>query len=133
MGYNIEISVNMLKESKFSEIEKTIEGIAEFYSCNNIYSLTDEDGTKKISRYHCVYVINFIDDNFENIINFIKFIKKYKSIYIECVYDNDVYKLLYAYAFYLNSVDKELSQKYKKFIKDKNFTPNENKLLRELI
>ena len=68
MGYNIEVSVNMLKETKFSEVEKTIKDMAEFYSCDNIYSLTEEDGTKKIPRYHCVYVINFMDDNFENFI-----------------------------------------------------------------
>ena len=133
MGYNIEISVNILKETKFSEVEKTIEDMAEFYRCDNIYSLTEEDGTKKIPRYHCVYVINFMDDNFENLIKFLKFIKKYKSSYIECVYENEVYKLLYASSFYLQSIDKELSKKYKNFIKDKNFTPNENKLLRELI
>lgn len=133
MGYNIEISVNMLKETKFSEVEKTIEDMAEFYKCDNIYSLTEEDGTKKIPRYHCIYVINFMYDNFENLIKFLKFIKKFKSSYIECVYDNDIYKLLYASSFYLKSLDKELSKKYKNFIKDKNFTPNENKLLRELI
>jgi len=133
MGYNIEVSVNMLKETKFSEVEKTIKDMAEFYSCDNIYSLTEEDGTKKIPRYHCVYVINFTDDNFENLIKFLKSIKKSKLSYIECVYDNDIYKLLYASSFYLKSVDKELSKKYKNFIKDKNFTPIENKLLRELI
>ena len=133
MGYNVEISVNMLKETKFSEIEKTIQGIAEFYSCDNIYSLTEEDGTKKIPRYHCVYVINFVDENFDNLVKFLKFIKHYKSSYIECIYENDVYKLLYASSFYLKSIDKELSKKYKQFIKDKNFTPNETKLLRELI
>jgi len=133
MGYNIEISVNLLKETKFSEVEKTILDMAQFYNCNNIYSLTEEDGTKKIPRYHCVYVINFLYDNFDNLINFLKFLKKYKSSYIECVYDNDLYKLLYASSFYLNTVDKELSQNYKKFIKDKNFTHNENQLLSELL
>jgi hypothetical protein len=133
MGYNIEISVNMLKETKFSEVENTIQYMAEFYNCDNIYSFTEEDGTKKIPRYHCIYVINFVDDNFDNLIKFLKFIRKYKSSCIECVYDNEVYKLLYASSFYLTGVDKELSKKYKQFIKDKNFTPNETKLLRELI
>jgi hypothetical protein len=133
MGYNVEISINILKETKFSEVDKTIQDIAEFYSCDNIYSLSEEDGTKKIPRYHCIYVISFIDDNFDNLIKFLKFIKKNKSSYIECIYENDIYKLLYASSFYLKSIDKELSKTYKQFIKDKNFTPNETKLLRELI
>jgi len=133
MGYNVEISVNMLKETKFSEVEKTIQGIAEFYSCDNIYSFNEEDGTIKIPRYHCIYVIYFADENLDNLVKFLKFIKKHKISYIECLYENDVYKLLYASSFYLKSLDKELSRKYKQFIKDKNFTPNESKLLRELI
>ena len=129
MGYNVEISVNMLKETKFSEIEKMIICTAEYYNCDNIYSLSEEDGTIKIPRYHCIYVLNFMDDNFENLIKFIKFIKTNKSSYIECIYDNDIYKLLYASSFYLKHIDKELSKKYKKFIKDKQFTQNEFKLL----
>ena len=133
MGYNIEISVNMLKNTNFSEIEMTIKSIAEFYNCDNIYSFTEEDGTIKIPRYHSIYVVNFLDDNFDNLINFLKFIKKHKSSYIECVYKNDMFKLLYASSLYLKSIDKELSKKYKQFIKDKHFTPNENKLLSELM
>jgi hypothetical protein len=113
MGYNIEISVNMLKETKFSEVEKPLQCVAELYNCYNIYSLTEEDGTKKIHRYHCVYVINFVDEKFDNLVKFLKFIKKNKSSYIECIYENDVYKLLYASSFYLNIIDKELSKKYK--------------------
>ena len=108
MGYNIEISVNMLKNTNFSEIEMTIKSIAEFYNCDNIYSFTEEDGTIKIPRYHSIYVV-------------------------KCVYKNDMFKLLYASSLYLKSIDKELSKKYKQFIKDKHFTPNENKLLSELM
>jgi len=133
MGYNVEISVNLLKERKFSEIENTIRCVAELYNCDNIYSISEEDGTQKIPRYHCVYVINFLEEDFDNLIKFLKFFKTYKLSYIECIYDNDFFKLLYASSFYLNNVDKELSKKYKKFIKDKNFTPNESKLLKELI
>lgn len=133
MGYNIEISVNMLKETKFSEVEKTIQTIAEFYCCENIYSLTEENGTIKIPRYHCIYVINFLDENLDNLVKFLKIIKKHKLSYIECIYECDVYKLLYASSFYLQTIDKELSKKYKTFINEKNFTPNETKLLKELI
>lgn len=133
MGYNVEISVNLLKETKFLELEKTIQGIAEFYNCDNFYIFNEEDGTIKIPRYHSIYVIYFGYENFDNLVKFLKFIKKYKISYIECLYENDVYKLIYASSFYLKGLDKELSKKYKQFIKDKNFTPNEIKLLRELI
>ena len=39
MGYNIEISINMLKEKKFSEVENTIQCVAKIYNCNDIYNL----------------------------------------------------------------------------------------------
>ena len=132
MGYNIEISVNMLKATKFSEIENTIDTVARSYNCDNIYTLSEEDGTLKIPRYHCIYVVNFLDNNIDDLIKFIKFIKNYKSSHIECVYNNDFYKLLYGSSYYLKNINKELSKKYKEFIKDKNFTPVENKLLKEL-
>ena len=132
MGYNIEISVNMLKQTKFSEIDSIIQGVAEYYDCNNIYSMTEEDGTKKIPRYHCIYVINFLDDNLDKCVKFLKYIRNYKDSYIECVYDNDMYKLLYASSYYLKNVDKDISKKYKKFIHEKQFTPNECLLIQEL-
>ncbi len=37
----------MLKETKFSEVEKSIQCVSELYNCDNIYSLTEEDGTTK--------------------------------------------------------------------------------------
>ena len=134
MGYNIEISVNVLKETKFLEVEKTIRDIAEFYSCDNMYSLTEEDGTAKIPRYHCIYVIYFIDNNLDNLVKFIKYIKTQKSSHIECLYENNLpNKLLYASSLYLKSINKGLLNKYRQFIKNKVFTQNETKLLREFV
>jgi hypothetical protein len=134
MGYNIELSINMLNVTKFSEIENTIYDVAETYNCNNIYSLNEADGTLKIPRYHCVYVVTFSEDSFDDLIKFVKFIKKCKiSCYIECIYNDNMFKLLYASSYYLNNSNRELSKKYKKFIENKIFTPSEYKLLTVLI
>ena len=72
MGYNIEISVNMLKETKFFEFEKNIEDTANFYNCNSIYVTSEEDGTNKIPKYHCIFVVNFLDENFDSFLKFVK-------------------------------------------------------------
>lgn len=133
MGYNVDISVNLLKYTNFSEIENTIQNAAKLYDCNNIYLINEEDGTIKIPRYHCVYVINFLDNNFDNFIKFLKFIKQQKLSYIECIYDDNIYKLLYASTFYLTTVDKNTSNKYKQFIKERKFTLNESILLQEFM
>lgn len=132
-GYNIEISINMIKETKHSEVESIIEYIAKSYDCDDIYYFTEEDITRKIPRYHSIYVINFLDDNFNNLIKFLKNIKQYKTTHIECIYYNNIYKLLYASSYYLNNIDKEIKKKYKQFINDQKFTPNESILLKELI
>lgn len=135
MGYNIEISVNMLKEKHFSEIETNIEDTAELYGCESVVSMSEEDGTIKIPRYHMIFIINFVEDNFENFIKFIKFIKEYKKCYIESIYNynNSISKLLFASSTYLSNIDKDISIKYKKFILEKKFTLYENILLKELI
>ena len=133
MGYNVEISVNMLKETNFSELESTIEDIANSYDCENFYLLSEEDGTIKIPRYHTVFVIHFIDENFDNFIKFLRIIRHSKKGYIESIYNSDIHKLLYASSYYLNKMDKEASKKYKNFIKNKNFTTQENTLLKVLI
>jgi len=132
MGYNVEISINMLKETNFSEIESTIEGIAQNYNCESIYMVSEEDGTNKIPRYHSVFIVHFIDENFENFIKFIRMIKSYKKGYIECIYDNDIRKLLYASSYYLNNIDKEASKKYRNYINNKEFTTNEFAVLKIL-
>jgi hypothetical protein len=134
MGYNIEISVNMIKETKFSEIETIIINTSELYGCESVVSISEEDGTIKIPRYHKIFVINFLEDDFENFIKFIKCIKEYKKCYIESVYNNNSkYKLLYASSTYLKNIDKDISKKYKKFIYEKIFTPDENMIIKELI
>lgn len=132
MGYNIEISVNMQKETNFSEMERNIKDMAIFYSCNSLYVSSEEDGTTKIPKYHCIFVVNFLEENFDNFIKFVKFMKICKSTHIECIYyDDNICKLMYASTYYLKNIDKNASKKYKQFINDKNFTPNELKLLRE--
>jgi hypothetical protein len=133
MGYNVEISVNLLKDSNFSEIEKTIHNTAEIYECESIYSIAEEDGTKKIPRYHLLFVINFEYDKFEKFIKFLKIIKNYKKVCIESIFNNTFgkSKLIFASSYYLNNIDKDISAKYKKFINDKQYTPNEKILLNE--
>ena len=133
MGYSIEISINMRKETKFSEIENAIYCLAELYNCANIYSMTEEDGTLKIPRYNCIYVIHFLKQNFDNLVKFVKIVKKYKPSYVECVYESENFRLLYASPFYLQSIDKELSKKYNEYIKSNKFSQDELALIQELM
>jgi hypothetical protein len=133
MGYIIEISVNLLKETKLTEIENAIVYNAELYGCESVFLISEEDGTIKIPRYHMIFVINFLEFNFENFMKFIKFIKEYKKCYIESIQNNSNCKLIYASSRYLNNIDKTISNQYRKFINDKIFTPNEYILLKQFV
>jgi len=132
MGYIVEISVNVMKETKYSDIEMYIQEIATYYNCSNIYVISEEDGTQKIPRYHNVITIVFSEEQIENLIKFIKIIKNNRKGYVECIYNDLIYKVIYASSYYLKNLTIETSNKYKKFINSKQFTENENKLLRVL-
>jgi hypothetical protein len=123
----------MLKETKFSELENSIENMAKLHDCESFYSLTEEDGTKKIPRFHYLFVIHFTDECLDSFLKFIRIVKNQKIGYIECIYTNNIFKLIYASSYYLtNMIDKDSSKKYRLFMTSKMFSPQEEKLLKEL-
>ena len=131
-GYNIEISVNLFKQYNYIDLDRELKEKSQTHNCNDIYVFTDENIRKK-KQLNCIYVINFCDEYFENLLQFISEIKRCKSYYIECIYKNDTYKLLYASTYYLNTIDKDIVVKYKKFIKNKIFTKNEKDVIYNFI
>ena len=133
MGYIVEISINVMKETKYSDVEMCIKEAARLTECVNIYVISEEDGTQKIPRYHTVVTITFSEEQIDNMIKFIKIIKSQKKGYIECIYNDLIFKLLYASSYYLKNMNKDLSNNYKKFINLKQFTEDESKLLKQLI
>lgn len=127
MEYNIELSI-LLTEPNFANIKSSVEELADFYFCDNIYAISDQEGRQKIPIYNYIFIVNFTD-NFDNFIHFLTKIKSNKSVYIDCIYNTCVFKLLYASSNYLKGVDKELTKKYKEFIKEGVFTANETLIL----
>jgi hypothetical protein len=129
MGYNIEISLNLIKIQNSSEIKQNINDLAMEYNCNNFYIMDDTDIYSKIKRIHSIMVVNFLENELNNCIRFIREMKKQKNCFIECVYDDNVYKLIHASSYYLKCINKQKSIDYKKCIKECNFNENEIKLL----
>jgi len=115
MGYNIELSINLMKWGNFSELENMVLILADKYGCDNIYEFSEEEGRTKIPRCHHMMVVTFSKNNFDNLLEFIKQMKKIKQIHIECVYyDETNSKLIYASAYYLKNIDKDVAIKYKR-------------------
>jgi hypothetical protein len=132
-GYNVEISINLLKETTSSTIESVVRDIAKENECNHIYSYSETDGTSKIPRYHYIIVVNFSKNNLENFGHFIKYIKRYNKVHIECIYNDTTSHLVYGSGYYLKTLGKENAKIYKMNIKDKKITEDDAYILSHII
>jgi hypothetical protein len=130
MGYNIELSVNLMKLKKFTDLEHLTRYFKEYFKCESVYTLTETDGTAKIPRYSYVIIVAFIKDKFEQFLNFIDMVKTQKNLYIECIYHEDSsVQLLYASSYYLKTIDKEFVVKYRK---PRSYSDEEIKVLNKV-
>ena len=132
-GYNVEISINLLKESTSSTIESVVRDVANENECDHIYSYSETDGTSKIPRYHYIIVVNFSKNNLENFGHFIKYIKRYNKVHIECIYNDTTSHLVYGSGYYLKTLGKENAKIYKMNIKDKKITEDDAYILSHII
>ena len=128
-GYNVEISINLLKETTSSTIESVVRDIAKENECDHIYAYSETDGTSKIPRYHYIIVVNFSKNNLENFGHFIKYIKRYNKVHIECIYNDTTSHLVYGSGYYLKTLGKENAKIYKMNIKDKKITEEDAYIL----
>jgi len=130
MGYNIEVSINLMKQTNFSELENMVLFYADKYLCENIYSISEEEGRMKIPRCHQIILITFSNYNFDNLLEFIKQIKKIKQIYLECVYYEEIdTKLIYASSYYLKNIDKNIARKYNTYKRERSYSEEEIRVI----
>ena len=136
MGYNIEISINLLKHSNVNEIKREIIDFASDLECSYYYILYDYEERIKFPRNHMIIVINFANENDSNncLFNCAKFlclIKKMKDLHIESIYEDDnvFCKLIYASSYYLKNVDKDKAIKYTEYKKERRYSHDEKVLL----
>jgi hypothetical protein len=132
MGYNIEVSINLLKHPNVTESEQEIIQLAQQYACTNFYKLYEFEDFLAQDRNHSVINAHF--DNVTQFTHFIKKIKHYKGIYIETIY-NDAIKtdLLYASPYYLTIMDKQQSKFYKKNKRERSYSEDETIILKEMV
>lgn len=104
MGYNIDISFDIYKNSSISELKDDLIKIAEKNYCNPFYDIyyEMENGLKvNQKRHHCIMTFNFDKSKIINFIKFVNSIKNNKPFHIETIYDdNDETKIIYASKYY---------------------------------
>ena len=113
MTYLIELSYNLSKNTSLNQTISTLLDKAENCRLEHFYKNYEYMGkNRRIIRNHCILTFIF-EEHIELVSEFIRFVKKLKTVNIESVsYDNAIFKLIYASKKYLNFMEKEFALKY---------------------
>jgi len=131
MGYNMEISFNILKNKNVFDLEFFLISLAKENNSFLSYSTIEMDNTFQ-QRNHNVITSIFNDENIKEMVEYIKAIKKIKGIYIESIYHEDKNKIIYASNYYLTIMDKILSKKYQLNKRKRSYSEDETMMIDEL-
>lgn len=129
-GYIVELSFNFLKHGNVEELANYIHDVALVYFCTDFYTMDEMICHDKVQhkRTHRVVVCHFLGT--EDFVEFIKYVKKIKEFYIECIYeDRHVCKLIYASSEYLKNSTRDSVLKYKTFRRERSYSEEENMIL----
>jgi hypothetical protein len=132
MGYNVELSFNILKQSSISNFIELVVNIAENNGCKNYYYDGEFNNDIYQQRNHYVLNFDFQNEKFENFLNFIKNVKKIKNLNIEIIYENDNI-ILYASSFYISKMmDKQIAKNYRKNKRERSYSEDDILVLNEV-
>ena len=130
MGYNIEVSFNILKNSSITEIQNRIINGAESYGCNFCYEDYEYNTHSQFMRNHCIITINFSETNIDDLIKFVRFIKSTSGVYLESIYHDNSNNILYASQYYITQkMDKMCGKIYKQERRERSYSDDENMIL----
>ena len=133
MGYIIEVSFNIFKNSNITEIEEEIISFAKKCNSTFFYSNCEMEKNIRIQRNHTVITAHFEEDKkMEDLLCFLNYIKKQKGIYIESIYNEETNQMLYASQYYLTMMDKFLSKKYQTNKRSRSYSEDETIILNEI-
>jgi len=130
MGYNIEMSFNVIKYGSVTELLETIRNFAEECFCDNFFEDYEFENKVKFKRSHCLISVIFHKEKINNMIEFLNFIKKTKRLYIELIYDEYNDLILYASQYYITQkMDKFASKNFKIERKKRSYSEDETKII----
>ncbi len=93
MGFVIEISIDIKKNNRISEIKSFLSDLAEEYNSESDYFIYETEGiNSRIERNDCIHVVEFntpqTDFEKNNILNFIKKIISKKFTKLDTIYQD---------------------------------------------
>lgn len=130
MGYNIEFSFNILKNSSITKILNTIREYTIMSDCDDFYEEYEFENKVQFQRRHCLMVITFSQTKIDNMLKFLNCIRKISGIYIEVIYNEDNHSILYASKYFINEkMDKYLAKDFKLQKRTRSYSDDENMIL----
>ena len=130
MGYNIEVSFNVLKSSSISEQILLIKNLANEYNYNYLYDDYEYSINKNDKKTNCVMLLNFDNINTNYLVKFLRYIKSNNLFYIEVIYDENSSQILYASQYYLtDKMNKHSVNQYKKNKRVRSYSEDDTLIL----
>jgi len=130
MGYNIEVSFSLIKNSSVTELQENIKNLATNCGCSYCYEDYEYETHVRYQRKHCIITVNFNNPDIYNLIKFLINIKKSKGLYIEVIYDEDSNKIIYASKYYTTQkMEKSCSKILKDERKKKTYSDDDTKII----
>lgn len=130
MGYNIEVSFSLIKNSSVTELQETIKNLATNCGCSYCYEDYEYETHVRYQRKHCIITVNFNNPDIYNLIKFLINIKKLKGLYIEVIYDEDSNKIIYASKYYTTQkMEKSSSKILKDERKKRTYSDDDTKII----
>jgi len=130
MGYNIEISFNVLKNGSVTKLIEYVKNNAKECLCEDFYEDYEFENKVQFQRRHCLMSIIFSQTNINNMVAFLNNIKNMNGLYIECIYDEKINSILYASQYFLTQkMDSHCSKKFKQERRKRSYSEDEKMIL----
>jgi hypothetical protein len=130
MGYNIEVSFDIIKNSSVTQLQDTIRNVAKECECESFYEDYEYESHLQFNRNHCVMTANFSQTNIDELLYFLHFIKKTEGIFLELIYDDIANIIVYASQYYISQkMHKINGNLYKKERRERSYSDDENMIL----
>jgi hypothetical protein len=130
MGYNIEVSFNVLKNGSITKLLEEVREFAENCYCEDFYEDYEFENKVQFQRRHCLISVRFSQENLNNMIEFLNRIRKYSGLYVELIYDEKNNSILYASQYFISQKMDKYAAKYLKTQKrKKSYSDDENMIL----
>lgn len=130
MGYNIEVSFNVLKNGSVTQLLNKVRDLAEDCLCEDFYEDYEFENKTQFQRRHCIMSVIFSHEKLNNMIEFLNNMKRKDGLYVELIYDDYNHSILYASQYFLTQkMDKYAAKEFKTEKRKRSYSDDESMIL----